>query len=167
MDEKLLKWSYWWMFRWCFEFSHLDVHEAYMSAAKYIPNIMYNTIGQKLNMSWLSSSFPSFLWVGLYLYGCTVLRPMYWYVRFCSGIYANSISHMLEMAETDEMLKLKSNEAFWICFCKSWGVCSLDHFLVSQRLDPYWFLILRWNIMSPLPATSFLAEIGGEFCVGA
>ena len=78
-----------------------------MSAAKYIPNIMYNTIGQKLNMSWLSSSFPSF-------------RIRIRYVRFCSGIYANFISPMLEMAETDEMLKLKSDEAFWIYFRKSW-----------------------------------------------
>ena len=86
------------MFRWYFAVSHLDVHAAYKSAAKYIPNIMYNAIGQKLNMSWLSSSFPSF-------------RIRIRYVRFCSGIYAKFISPMLEMAETDEMLKLKSDEA--------------------------------------------------------
>ena len=89
------------MFRWYFKFSHLDVHAAYMSAAKYIPNIMYNTIGQMLNMSWSSSSFPS-----------SRIRIRYVPTgSFCSGIYANFISPLLEMAETDEMLKLRFDEA--------------------------------------------------------
>ena len=113
--SRALKRPYIWLF-WCrfSATSHLDDHEAYTSNAKYIPNITYSICGQKLKMSWPSLSL---CWVDLSnLYGYTVLRPIYWYVRFCSGIYALILLLMMSRNGKD----FRSVQVFWaFTFCKS------------------------------------------------